>query len=42
MRAAERLYKKYNFSGGNMSSYELSSMMSDTYGLLQIRMMFVV
>lgn len=35
--AAKRLYKKVNFSGGPLQSYQLSSLLNDTYEYLKIR-----
>lgn len=29
--AAQRLYKKISFSGGALQSYEISSLLTDTY-----------
>jgi hypothetical protein len=35
--AAKRLYQKVNFSGGPLQSYEISSLLTDTYEYLKIR-----
>jgi hypothetical protein len=35
--AAKRLYQKINFSGGPLQSYEVSSLLTDTYEFLKIR-----
>ena len=35
--AAKRLYQKVNFSGGALQSYEISSLLNDTYEYLKIR-----
>lgn len=33
--AAKRLFQKANFSGGSLQSYEISSLLTDTYEYLQ-------
>ena len=35
--AAKRLFQKANFSGGSLQSYEISSLLTDTYEYLKIR-----
>jgi hypothetical protein len=35
--AAKRLYQKINFTGGALQSYEISTLLTDTYDYLQIR-----
>lgn len=35
--AARRLYQKVNFSGGPLQSYEISTLLTDTYEYLKIR-----
>lgn len=40
--AARRLYKKYNYSNGPLSNYELSSLLAETYQHLNIRTHFYI
>jgi hypothetical protein len=35
--AAKRLFQKISFSGGPLQSYEVSSLLNDTYEYLKIR-----
>jgi hypothetical protein len=35
--AAKRLFQKVNFGGGALQSYEVSSLLTDTYDFLKIR-----
>jgi hypothetical protein len=35
--AAKRLYQKINFTGGPLQSYEVSTLLTDTYEYLKIR-----
>lgn len=35
--AAKRLFQKVNFGGGALQSYEVSSLLTDTYDYLKIR-----
>lgn len=35
--AAKRLFQKINFSGGPLQSYEVASLLNDTYEYLKIR-----
>lgn len=35
--AAKRIFQKVNFSGGPLQSYEISSLLTDTYDYLKIR-----
>lgn len=39
--AAQRIYKRINFDGGNLQSYELNSLMQETYDFLKIRNVFL-
>lgn len=39
-QAAQRIYKRVNFDGGNLQSYELSSLLQETYDFLKIRIFF--
>lgn len=35
--AAKRIYQKVNFSGGALQSYEISTLLTDTYEYLKMR-----
>ena len=40
--AAKRLFQKINFSGGPLQSYEISSLLNDTYEYLKIRIIVFI
>lgn len=40
--AAKRLYQKINYTGGPLQSYEISSLLSDTYEYLKIRITLII
>ena len=40
--AARRLYKRYNYSNGPFASYELSSLLAETYEYLKIRRLSLI
>lgn len=40
--AAQRIYKRINFDGGNLQSYELNTLMQETYDFLKIRKIFLL
>jgi len=40
--AAKRLYQKVNFGGGALQSYEISSLLSETYEYLKIRKLLII
>jgi hypothetical protein len=39
--AAKRLFQKVNFNGGALQSYEMSSLLTDTYEYLKIRKPYI-
>lgn len=39
--AARRLYKRVNYSDGPLGTYELSSLLTDTYNFLKIRKIYL-